>query len=157
MEEDLTCYLKGNTNCGFNGFSLHLYNFKQNKMWPYSYGRNFKLFFALYYHEIMRPPKTNIQATRVTLDLFIVTWLAGHTMEWNVNPPYSIAGKIFHTIPFHNRNLPFHTKNLPFHLPYFSIPSVKLTPCTNTSENKWNGANPGLGGTLYKNNLRRNA
>jgi len=26
---------------------------------------------------------------------------AGHTMDWNVNLPSSIAGKIFHTIPFH--------------------------------------------------------
>jgi len=55
-----------------------------------------------------------------------VVKLAGHTMECNVNLPSSIAGKIFHTIPFH-------TWNLPFHLPYFCIPSVKLTPYANTS------------------------
>jgi len=81
-------------------------------------------------------------ALRIVTGCLRLAPAAGHTMEWNVNLPSSIAGKMFHTIPFHTWNLPYHTKNRPCHLPYFSIPSVKIMPYSNTSDNKRNGADP---------------
>jgi len=66
-------------------------------------------------------------------------------MEWNINLPYSIVGNFFHTTPFHSI--------IEIFLSIFH--SLTLTPCTNTSEDEQNGANPGLRGTLYKNNFKQ--
>ena len=54
----------------------------------------------------------------------------------------SIQNLPYNSIPYLKSSIPYHTKNLPFHLPYFSIPSVEITPSSNTSDNKRNRADP---------------
>jgi len=41
----------------------------------------------------------------------------------------------YNSVPYLKSSIPYHYKNLPFHLTYFSIPSVKLTPYIDTSDN----------------------